>query len=164
MNKKTKLSVLYCLVFIFFTSMGFGMLKSWLSTESVYIFAKESTPNEVLPTSTPKAEITPVTEEKPLRTQIKDYIVEVFKEDSEMALKVFICESNLRPDAVNDNYTEDGRVWSRDWGIAQINDYYHDNIGRDWKENIRIAKKIFDGSGWYAWSCFKSGAYERMSF
>lgn len=37
--------------------------------------------------------------------------------------KIIWRESHCNPKAVNENSRTDGSTWSRDWGLAQINDY-----------------------------------------
>ena len=92
--------------------------------------------------------------EKPLteKEQIINYVIDRFGKDSQDALKVFKCESGLRPDAVGHNTNG-----SSDYGIAQINSI-HSVPGRfllDWRTNIDIAYKIFSEQGWTPWTCRK---------
>jgi hypothetical protein len=92
---------------------------------------------------------------------LSDYIQEVFGEDGDVAIAVAKCESGIDNSKMNDN-TKWGGV-GRDWGVFQINDHYHANKGDipnlTERENVRMAKKIFDASGWYAWSAYKNGCY-----
>lgn len=37
--------------------------------------------------------------------------------------KIIWRESRCMPKAINENSRKDGSTWSRDWGLAQINDY-----------------------------------------
>lgn len=37
--------------------------------------------------------------------------------------KIIWRESHCNPKAINENSRSDGSTWSRDWGLAQINDY-----------------------------------------
>lgn len=127
------------------------------SQDSVALTTPPPTNLEATPTPTPT--------KGPLesKSEIQEYIYEVFGEDSKMALAIAKCESRLNPNAVNDN-----TVWGgvgRDHSIFQINDVYHANKGDianlTAEENIRMAKRIFDASTWNAWTCFKTGAYKK---
>ena len=111
---------------------------------------------EVLPT--------PIPSEK---DQVIAEIQRVFGEHSEKAFLLLLgkddksCAENrmLRADAVNYNWTkQEGVWWSRDIGVFQINDKLHGHKGNlwDWKDNIRVAKSIFDQTGDFsAWVCGK---------
>lgn len=109
------------------------------------------------PTSTPSPTPTlaPVVEksnpDRSEKEEIIAYIVEVFGEEAPNAFNVLYCENRgLRADAVN--WNSNG---SWDAGIFQINSihgYTMDQM-KDYKQNIKAAKKIFDGRGWNAWAC-----------
>ena len=96
----------------------------------------------IMPTATP----TPTSKE-----EIINEIVRVFGEDAPNAFNVLYCENRgLRTDAVN--WNSNG---SWDAGIFQINQihgYTMDQM-KDYKQNIKAAKKIFHDRGWTAWSC-----------
>jgi hypothetical protein len=47
-----------------------------------------------------------------------------------LAKNIIFCESKFHQNAINENKTKEGEVWSRDWGYWQINDYY-------WKEDLK---------------------------
>ena len=161
MHKKDKQKMIKNLqqwaLMVFFVGYVFIPLNTWLKTESAHVYAAPEVvevqqDHEISPP--PKVELSE-------REQIIEYIEEVFEEHLVIALAVAQCESGLRPSAFNDNTTWGGV--GRDHGIFQINDVYHANKGDipnlTWKQNIRIARKIFDASGWYAWSCYKNGNY-----
>jgi len=99
-------------------------------------------PTPVIPTATP----TPTDKE-----EIIAEIVRVFGEEAPNAFNVLYCENRgLNPEAVN--WNSNG---SWDAGIFQVNQihgYTMDQM-KDYKQNIRAAKKIFDGRGWTAWAC-----------
>lgn len=96
----------------------------------------------IMPTATP----TPTDKE-----EIIAEIVRVFGEEAPNAFNVLYCENRgLNPEAVN--WNSNG---SWDAGIFQVNQihgYTMDQM-KDYKQNIKAAKKIFDGRGWTAWSC-----------
>ena len=96
----------------------------------------------IMPTATP----TPTDKE-----EIIAEIVRVFGEEAPNAFNVLYCENRgLNPEAVN--WNSNG---SWDAGIFQVNQihgYTMDQM-KDYKQNIRAAKKIFDGRGWTAWAC-----------
>lgn len=112
----------------------------------------EPTVTEPTPTPTPKSQ----------KQQIIEEIQSVFGREWVIAYGVAMCESGLNPKAFHENKRKDGTVWSTDFNIFQINDFYHSKKGNihDWKENIRIAKQIRDASSWNAWVCFKNGGYK----
>lgn len=86
------------------------------------------------------------------KQQILAYIVEVFGDDSADAITIINkCENHeFNPKATNWN-----RNGTWDTGIFQINQVHGYTMEemQDWKQNIIAAKKIFDASGWSAWSC-----------
>ena len=99
----------------------------------------------------------------------QDYIKEVFGSDAKIALAVARAESGIE----SKRGLKANRDGSWDWGIFQINDYWHcpkvgevrssDDCHRkfmDAKTNIDTAKQIFDDSGWFPWSVFKNGKYK----
>lgn len=99
-------------------------------------------PTPVIPTATP----TPTNKE-----EIIAEIVRVFGEEAPNAFNVLYCENRgLRPDAVN--WNSNG---SWDAGIFQVNQIHGYTMEqmKDYKQNIKAAKKIFDGRGWTAWAC-----------
>jgi hypothetical protein len=83
--------------------------------------------------------------------------------------KIIYRESRCRPEAVGYNKRKDGTVWSRDYGLTQINDYswitYLRNKGIVKKSlqlleplsNLKAAKALFDYSKkegldpWHQW-------------
>ena len=76
-------------------------------------------------------------------------------------LAIAFCESSLNPRAVNENI-KDGKVWSRDYNLFQINDYYHEEsakkMGLDIKTvsgNIKYARHLYDRNHLVDWSASK---------
>lgn len=144
-----------------------------LSTTVLAREEQEITPTPVVKvlshTSTPVGAPKPTTApQKTQRSEIEEYIIEVFGGSSQTMVAIAKCESNLRENAYNDNYKK-GKVWSTDWSILQVNDYFHNSkalnlFGKKvkdltWRENIQLGKVIFDHQGYRGWSCYKSGAY-----
>ena len=86
------------------------------------------------------------------KQQIMNYIVDVFGDDSADAITIINkCENHaFSPKATNWN---SNGTW--DSGIFQINQVHGYSMEemQDWKQNIDVAKKIFDNRGWSAWSC-----------
>ena len=74
-------------------------------------------------------------------------------------VRIARCESGYDTEAIGRNRREDGTVWSRDYGLFQINDYWWQNLldEYDWwdaHDNARMAKKIFDTpNGFKHWVC-----------
>jgi hypothetical protein len=84
----------------------------------------------------------------------KAAIQEYFPDQYDKALSVATCESNLDPLAVSPG--------GGNWGLFQINTIHADlvsQLGYQWSEmtnaflNARVARMIYDQSGWSAWSC-----------
>ncbi len=70
------------------------------------------------------------------------------------AVSIAECESGLNPEAVSRG--------GGNWGLFQINKVHAPTLkkmGYDWSEitdplvNAKLARKIYDESGWKAWSC-----------
>jgi len=96
----------------------------------------------VFPTATP----TPTDKEA-----IIAEIVRVFGEEAPNAFNVLYCENRgLNPEAMNWN---SNGTW--DAGIFQVNEIHGHSLEdmKDYKKNIKVAKKIFDNRGWTAWAC-----------
>lgn len=85
-------------------------------------------------------------------THIVDLIVKYFGDEAQNALKIVgTCENGKwNPKAVNQN-----RNGSWDAGIFQINSVhgYSQEYLFNPENNIKAAKKIFNGRGWTSWSC-----------
>lgn len=71
--------------------------------------------------------------------------------DCTTALRIVRCESNFRPDAVG----------AGSYGLFQIQASVHawkwPSFWDDWmipERNLEYAWAIYQGRGWYAWSCF----------
>lgn len=108
----------------------------------------------------------------PAVSEIEREIREIFGKDSKIALAVFKTESALDPTNQNWNCYYNGksdickpadrhRAWSVDCGVAQIN-----HIGKEcpkelfnYRENIRIAKEMFDRRGFQPWVTYNEGYY-----
>ena len=87
-------------------------------------------------------------------TDITNEIQAVFGADSEIALKVAVCESNLNPNAVN---WGDAQITGMpSMGVFQINAPYDEKYF-DYKYNIQVAYEMFLRRGWQPWSCFTKG-------
>jgi hypothetical protein len=103
--------------------------------------------------STQSAVVTPVgyIEAKNVSYSVEDDIRHVFGKDAEDALKVFKCESGLKPSAFNGVNTNG----SWDAGVAQINSVHGINkkFLLNSQINIRVAKVLFDEQGWTPWVC-----------
>ena len=81
------------------------------------------------------------------------------RKDCKMALAISQAENGTRAC---------GRIGvTKDIGVFQIAPQFHYNkVERidDLKDcliNIRVAKRIYDASGWHAWSVYKSGIYKK---
>lgn len=116
------------------------------------------------------------------KTDIENETNTVFGEDAKIALAIFKTESALNPKAQNWNchyYDDDGKrystsckaedrknAWSVDCGIAQINHITPTDNKEcpaelfDPKQNIAIAKKMFDKRGFQPWVTYNMGYYK----
>lgn len=90
------------------------------------------------------------------KQEVMNYIIEVFGDDADRAIGVAKCESGLRKKAFN-GANKNGTA---DYGVFQVNSVHEKRFGQgfmiDWKENVRVAKKIFDEQGFRPWVCAKS--------
>ena len=85
---------------------------------------------------------------------IHEVLVASFRQESALAIRVFKCESGLNPRAVSA---------TGDYGIGQINLESHrrkiqgeNDVQKiewlfDYKNNIRLARSLYDASGWGPW-------------
>lgn len=79
-------------------------------------------------------------------------------------------ESNFRNEAVGKNM-KNGVLVSTDWGICQINDYYHVGAGKRWSSVEQIVKNPDKAVTWMIqmykqghlnlWVSYSSGAYKK---
>ncbi|HCU01444.1 TPA: hypothetical protein DIC62_01435 [Candidatus Nomurabacteria bacterium] len=104
--------------------------------------------------------------------EIENETKNVFRENSKIALAVFKTESALNPEAKNYNCRYNGKsqsckrgdenkAWSVDCGIAQINVIAKECPAElfDYKNNIKIAKEMFDRRGFQPWVTYNEGYY-----
>ena len=122
------------------------ILYNGMITHTFYVNAPYANASEFQYTQKPQTE----------KEQIVKYIYDRFGSNAPEALKVFKCESGLRPDAVNTNWSKTpGVASSYDYGIAQINSVHQvgKNYLLDWHTNIDVAYKIFSEQGWTPWVC-----------
>lgn len=140
---------------------GLSFNKVMNTSETIIIMGEKihvSVTPTVTPTTTPKPRV--INSKPGVNPEIENYIVEVFKEDSNKAFKLLRGEGKcngenrgLNPKAVYTN--KDG---SRDRGIFQINDKYHpsmpDSKAFDYKENIRYSYRMYknDNKTFRRWS------------
>ena len=91
---------------------------------------------------------------------MKRLIIETFPEASQMALAVANCESSYK--MIQSHHIQPyGRELS--WGVFQIHDpawkARAEQLGLDYRnsvrDNIKMARYIYDKHGWSPWSCTK---------
>ena len=83
-------------------------------------------------------------------------------DEIKVALAVMRAESGCNPNAVGENKNSSGVVWSKDLGLFQINDYYHDTTNwTDPETNIAKAHEIYKRAGgkWTPWCAYINGSY-----
>ena len=99
---------------------------------------------------------------EPIQKTTDELLHEYFGDQYRIAHAVMMAESHGNKDAVHKN--KNGSV---DRGLMQVNSIHTKKVGGDLdslfdpETNIRIAKQIYDGSGWGAWSTYKNGAYKK---
>lgn len=99
--------------------------------------------------------MTPI-EKLPVEAQIR----RIFGKDATMALAISQAENGTRK---CDRIGVTGDI-----GVFQIAPQYHynkvDNIEqlKDCLTNIRVAKRIYDASGWHAWAVFNNELYKKF--
>lgn len=86
---------------------------------------------------------------------------------------VIEAESDFNNNAKRENI-ENGKVWSTDWGICQINDYYHvkptggreftsvEEILENPDEAVRFMIACYKTGNLHLWVSYSSGAYEKF--
>jgi hypothetical protein len=158
-NKNTN-KILTNFLIALILALVFGVLDVRLEKNSTRPHQINS--NEVLavePVSTPSPTQTPIPDTP------EEYIKYKFGKDADKAFLLLkgkgegTCAENRTLDQklVNDNTWWGGK--GKDWGIFQINDYYHPvfelNLHKDWKANIDYAYKMFvnDGRTFKRWTC-----------
>ena len=145
-------------------------LFAWNDTHKVIrqqvVQIKLQAPIRIEERKVPQAEIIKIVEQVPEYKELTDvekYICDKWGVyDCKTAIAVARAESGLKEDAVN--------VWNSngtyDVGIFQVNSIHQSKDGCSLKElvdaksNIDCAYKIYEASGWNAWSAFKSGAFK----
>lgn len=118
----------------------------------------------------PKVEEESQSPSTPSTDQVKEEIGKVFGKDSRVAVAVFKNESGFNPKAKNYNCRYDGKsqscrsgdedkAWSVDCGVAQINTLSKECPEElyDYKNNIKIAKSMFDRRGFQPWVVYNNG-------
>lgn len=95
---------------------------------------------------------------------VKQAVIREFKEDAPTALAICFAEAGCRPNAVSS---------TEDYGTFQINLKAHwAKIPVEGKEakiawlknfqnNVKLAKRIKDSSGWYPWVTYQTGVYKQ---
>ena len=108
--------------------------------------------------------VTDLTIESP-ENEIINYIRMTFPEQPDLAVAIAKAESQLNTMAHGDRNNKLATKGSH--GIFQINVAVHEQlIGdrnvNDWKQNIEIAREIYDQAGsWNPWGVFTNGSYLR---
>jgi hypothetical protein len=90
---------------------------------------------------------------------VEDIISRYFPEDPKMAIAIAKAESGLRAEAVNENSNG-----TRDAGLFQVNDIHGHSIEErlDLENNVKIARAIYEKSGWYPWVAYTTGEYKKF--
>lgn len=154
MNLRTKLIIILIL----------SLALAYLLTHTLRAEAS-STSRPQIPEAGQSADLAPVLPSPqpsvpPSIEEITSHIRQVFGKQADNAIAVSRCESGLRYDATNRNTNGTG-----DFGLFQINDVhvrtFGDEFKRSWTENVRVAKALFNSSGWQPW--YSSGKCHKLS-
>lgn len=152
-TKQLKKEIIYAGVILALVAQMGSMWTGYQKDNTITIYAKEKPSVEVISTPTP-----PPT--------IEEMILNTFGDEGETALAVAMAESTMRDEKCH----IDEKEYS--CGLFQINLRAHydkvpgDNFEEkaEWlsapKNNIKIAKKIFDKSYWYPWTMWLNGVYK----
>lgn len=92
--------------------------------------------------------------------------------EKELIAKVINAESGFKNWAKLEN-KKDGKVWSTDWGVCQINDWYHIGPGKTFPsvtyvldnpdKVVRWMIKQYKAGNLEWWVAYKSGSYKRFA-
>lgn len=171
-NEATKKSILYIAIVTGYVLMATLILNNWLNSSTTYEIKAQVVESTSVPTTSTTNPVDTQTPESGQTKQlgsgvvvgikagdlnyevdkrILELIYKYFGEQSYTAIRVAHCESRFQQNAVNVN--KDG---TKDIGTFQINEYWHGDKGDlyDLEENIKIAKQIYDESGWWPWVCY----------
>lgn len=106
----------------------------------------------VLPT-VPKVEAAePILEPYGAPDYIVDLVVKYFGDEAQNALKIVGTCENKRWNTTAVNHNRNGSVDSGLFQINSIHGYSQEYLFNP-ENNIKAAKKIFNGRGWTSWSC-----------
>lgn len=93
------------------------------------------------------------------------------KEDKDELCACIFQESRFNNKAINYNRNKDGIITSTDWGICQINDYFHCGVGKDFPSSAYVVANPQDAVEWMIkmdqegllklWVSYSSGAYKQ---
>lgn len=93
------------------------------------------------------------------------------KEETKLICACIQQESQFNNTAIGRNKDKEGNVLSTDWGICQINDYYHVGPGKRWASVSQIIDNPDKAVRWMIqmykqgllklWVSYSSGAYKK---
>jgi hypothetical protein len=93
------------------------------------------------------------------KVTLVEYLSSTHNIDIKLVERIIDCESELYQGSINHNRREDGSIWSTDYGLFQINDYFWNKkalkLGLNYKEsredNIKLGFYILEVQGLSAW-------------
>jgi hypothetical protein len=178
LNKKFKLSKKHKLIILAtalimlvgFTYSIVRAVNNWFATHTLQfnkvITIQLQKPIEIKERIVPAERVIEIVKELPEYenlTDIEKYICDKWGVyDCKVALAIAKAESGMREDAYN-AYNSNNTI---DIGIFQINSVHYSKDGCglkdvvDAKKNIDCAYKIWEASGWEAWSAYNSGSFK----
>lgn len=91
--------------------------------------------------------------------------------EKDLICAVIQAESGFKNSAKLENKRANGTVWSTDWGICQINDYYHVGVGKKFPsvkymldnpdKCVKWMIQMYKQGKLSMWVAYKSGAYKK---
>jgi hypothetical protein len=171
-NRKTKvLAIISAIILILGACMALGrVINAWYDSHYLQfnkvLEIKINKPIEIKEREVKPQDIVKIIEKLPEYKDMNDiekYICDKWGAyHCATALAIAKSESGLKEDAYN-TYNSNGTL---DIGIFQVNSVHFSKEGCslkelvDAKKNIDCAYKIYQASGWNAWSVWKSGAFK----
>lgn len=146
----------------------FNALSAWLKASQTPQTAPETTPPPAPPPPPPRYDFSTYKAARhSVRLICDEEMLSLY--DKEVICACIKQESNFDNRAVAPNKDETGNIWSRDYGICQINDYWSIGPNKPFpsvqfvvdnpEKCVRFMVKMMKAGKLNLWSSYKSGAY-----
>jgi soluble lytic murein transglycosylase-like protein len=103
--------------------------------------------------------------QEPVKETVSDLITKYSNEygvDESLVRKIIGCESSMYGGAINHNRNKDGSIWSTDFGLLQVNDYFHEatmiKLGldiRNQNDSLKYGIMMLKSQGTSPWNASK---------